>query len=504
MRNFHCTTRNDLRWPFFCSALLNLVIIPSGIKAQTPVAPVPQDRIQSLTEAIDRVEAQLLQTQHELAGLKEQLQALRGTAGETATLSAQPSGAAELAEAVANIRESQAMHESQIATLAQAKVETASKYPLKLSGMILMTGFVNTHRVDAAQTPAVALAGSGSTGATLQQTVLGIDANGPHVLGANSRADLRFDFAAGGVASGNTSGYASPLIRLRTAHASLDWTRTRAYFSFDHSLLNPDSPTSIAAVALPPLSWSGNLWTWNPRFAVSQELLPIHSGAVRFQAALSDVADPPPLFAQSATSTYIPPSSGELSRWPGVEGRLAYETGDTESGLRIGVSGYFASHRTSSTSTKYESWAGAADFRVPFLRFSQISGNAYYGAGLGGLGGGTYKNSVLRNVAGEQYFKVLDDMGGWLQWKQKAGERLEFNEAFGIDNVPAHQLRPFAISTPISYYNLARNRTFTGNVIYSPSAYLLFSLEYRRIASSYVTASTQSSDVINIVAGYKF
>ena len=32
--------------------------------------------------------------------------------------------------------------------------------------------------------------------------------------------------------------------------------------------------------------------------------------------------------------------------------------------------------------------------------------------------------------------------------------------------------------------NLARNRTFTGNVIYSPSAYLLFSLEYRRLESS--------------------
>ncbi len=31
--------------------------------------------------------------------------------------------------------------------------------------------------------------------------------------------------------------------------------------------------------------------------------------------------------------------------------------------------------------------------------------------------------------------------------------------------------------------NLARNRTFTGNVIYSPSAYLLFSLEYRRLES---------------------
>jgi hypothetical protein len=477
-------------------------VIPGGAIAQTPAAPVMQDRIQLLTEAIDRVEAQLQQSQRELAGLKEQLQALRGVSGEIPQPSEQPAGAAELAEAVAHIRESQAMQESQISTLAQSKVETASKYPLKLSGMILMTGFVNTQRVDSAQFPAVALAGSGSTGATLQNTVLGIDATGPDLIGASSRADLRIDFA--GAAAAGTSGYASPLVRLRTAHADLTWNRTKAYFALDKTTLNPDSPTSIAAVALPPLAWSGNLWTWNPQFGGARDLLPIHSGAIRFKAALSDVADPPPLFTPSAPGTYVPPSSGELSRWPGIEGRLAYETDDAERGTRFGVSGYFATHRTSSNSTKYESWATAADVRFSFLRFSQISGNAYYGAGLGGLGGGTYKNSVLRIVSGEQYFRVLDDMGGWLQWKERAGERLEFNEAFGIDNVPAGQLRPFAITTPISYYNLARNRTFTGNVIYSPSAYLLFSLEYRRIASSYVTAPTQSSNVVDIVAGYRF
>jgi hypothetical protein len=172
--------------------------------------------------------------------------------------------------------------------------------------------------------------------------------------------------------------------------------------------------------------------------------------------------------------------------------------------LRLGLGGFFASHLTATSVTKFDSWAGTADFRLPLSRFMQLAGNAYYGAALGSLGGGNYKNFVLRNVAGESYLKVLDDTGGWVQWKQRAGERLEFNEAFGIDTLPAHQLRPYAISTPVSYYNLAANRTLTGNVIYSPSAYLLFSLEYRHIASSYVTAPTMFSNVINIAAGYKF
>jgi hypothetical protein len=183
---------------------------------------------------------------------------------------------------------------------------------------------------------------------------------------------------------------------------------------------------------------------------------------------------------------------------------VAFEGPDEESGARFGVSGVFAPHRTSISTTRFDTWAGAIDFRLPASRFLQLSGNVYRGAALGGLGAGAFKDFVARSVYGEFYFQPLDDVGGWMQWKQKAGERLEFNEAFGMDNVPAHQLRPYAIATPASYYNLARNRTFTGNVIYSPSAYLLFSLEYRRIASSYVTSPTLFSDVIGLAAGYKF
>jgi len=54
------------------------------------------------------------------------------------------------------------------------------------------------------------------------------------------------------------------------------------------------------------------------------------------------------------------------------------------------------------------------------------------------------------------------------------------------------------------YQNLTINRTFTGNVIYSPSAYLLFSLEYRHIQSSPIAGSPAQSNVVGVGAGYKF
>lgn len=467
-----------------------------------------QDRIRSLTEAVSRVQAQLEQSQRELAELRQQLVSLQDSAGvspnpgEPSTSSSNET--ADLASAVADMREAQAMQETQITTLDQSKVESASKYPIRLSGMVLFNGFVNTRRVDAAATPSVALSGSGSTGVSARQTILGLDIDGMHVLGARTHGDIRLDMNASASGSGYTGSYAIGLVRLRTAHLDLNWSKRHAFFALDRPLISPETPSSLTAVAVPALAWSGNLWAWNPQAGLSFDAFATSRGSLRAETALIDAADPPPLFSTTNSGSYTPPSTGELSRWPGIESRIAFETPDVESGARFGVGGFFAPHRTSNSFFRFDSWAGTADFRIPASRFMQFSGSAYWGSALGGLGAGAYKDYVASNVNGEHYYRALDDRGGWVQWKQKTGERLEFNEAFGIDNVPAGQLRPYAIATPVSDYNLARNRTFTGNVIYSPSAYLLFSLEYRRIMSSFVTAPSAFSDVIGVAAGYKF
>lgn len=486
------------------------IFLASVAGAQAPPdsagKPSVQDRIRSLTNAMSRVQAQLEQSQSELAELRRQLANLQGDVGISNTpdksLTSEPSGAADLAAAVADMRETQAMQATQIATLDQSKVESASKFPVRLSGMVLFNGFVNTRRVDVASTPSVALSGTGSTGVSVRQSIVGLDIDGPHLFGARTHGDIHLDMSAS--TSGYTSSNALGLVRLRTAHLDLNWTRTHAFFALDRPLISPGAPSSLAAVAVPALAWSGNLWAWNPQAGLSYEAFTSGRGSLHLQAALIDIADPPPLFSTTNSNSYTPPSTAEFSRWPGVESRIAFEGPGEESGVRFGVSGFFAPHRTSNSRFTFNSWAGALDFLLPASRFMQFSGGTYWGSALGGLGGGAYKDYVASNINGDYYYRALDDRGGWLQWKQRAGERLEFNEAFGIDDVPAGQLRPYAIATPVNVYNLARNRTFTGNVIYSPSAYLLFSLEYRRIMSSYVTATSTFSDVIGVAAGYKF
>jgi hypothetical protein len=65
-------------------------------------------------------------------------------------------------------------------------------------------------------------------------------------------------------------------------------------------------------------------------------------------------------------------------------------------------------------------------------------------------------------------------------------------------------MRHYIVTGGTMYQNLTINRTFTGNVIYSPSAYLLFSLEYRHIQSSPIAGSPAQSNVVGVGAGYKF
>ena len=70
--------------------------------------------------------------------------------------------AQQLAKSVDDLREKQAVMESQIATQDQAKVESESKYPVKVTGLVLFNGFVNTRQVDTPPDPTYALPGGGS------------------------------------------------------------------------------------------------------------------------------------------------------------------------------------------------------------------------------------------------------------------------------------------------------------------------------------------------------
>lgn len=502
--------------------------LPSHIlHAQTMNQESLSDQIQKLTESMARTQAQLEQSQRQLNEMRQQVDALQrqmaqgGSTVTTPTPSSSTVASSSIltknaspttTAAIDDLRERQAMQESQIATHEQTKVESQSKYPVKITGLLLLNGFVNTRQVDMPAMPTVAILGSGSTGASVRQTVLGVDARGPHLFGAHSYADLSVDFDGSpqsASSSTNFAGYynaSTTLLRLRTAHAGLQWQHAEAYFSLDRPIFSPDAPTSLTAVAEPALAWSGNLWTWNPQVGVTGNLGFGSSRNIRVQTALMDVGDAPLSSVPSSVVTSgMPPTTAEQSRWPGVEARIALLGPKQNRENHLGFGGYFAPH-LSSLGYRFNSWAGTLDAKLFLPGRLELIGSLYRGEALGGLGGGAYKDFAYRvdPGSGRYYFRPLDDVGGWAQLKEKMSERVEFNAAFGLDNVFARELRSYAVPSGNMYQNLARNRTYTGNVIYTPSAYLLFSLEYRHLESSPITGASAGSNVIGFGAGYKF
>jgi len=504
--------------------ILALIVVLSahGVGAQSADQQDPSQRIQQLTDAMARMQDQLQESQRRLEEMRRQLAELKRELAESASGKAPANDASTddqdkpapqaTAAALQEIRERQAMQATQIAVHDQTKVESESRYPVKVTGMVLLNGFVNTGAVDLPATPTLAVPGDGSTGASVRQTILGLDARGPHLLGADSYASVRVDFNGRPSAASSTAGYSGyfgangMLLRLRTARAALRWSQTEAFFSLDRPLFSPDAPSSLVAVAEPPFAWSGNLWTWNPQLGVTQDFAPTGSRGLRLQAALIDAGDAPLSPVLNTPANAIPASSAEHSRWPGVEARVALlGAGRDPDRNHFGVGGYFAPHR-SSIGPSFDSWAGTLDGNLMLPAGLRFTASFYRGLALGGLGGGAFKDFAYRydEDSREYYFRPLDDVGGWAQLKEKINERLEFNAALGMDNVFASELRFYFDPNALMTQNLARNRTYTGNVIYSPSAYLLFSFEYRHLESSPVIGPPAESNIVGLGAGYKF
>jgi hypothetical protein len=490
-----------------------LLTISCAAQNDLPAAENPADaRYAQLSAKLDQVLTALDNTQRELAESRRQMHELelrvqaldtRSTKDETSSSSAAEDrrGATDLQLAVRQMQETTGILESQVKQHDQIKVESSSKYPIKISGLLLSSTNLNHGAVDNVDLPIVALPRTGSVAhgsfaTTWRQTILGLDARGPSFWGAHSGADIHADFFGGQPTSGYSTNEGTA--RLRTAHAYLDWPQSRLTFSLDTPLISPLEPTSFLTVAEPSMAWSGNLWNWSPQLEFKHSIATSERGNFGLQLGLIDPAGTS-YFNQ--TSRQANPS--ESSKQPGYETRLSYSLGSGDHRLTIGASGFYARQKYPYRE-HIDSWAGTADWKLPLSRVFELSGELYRGRALGQLGGGAFKDYVVYG-AGDDILG-LDDEGGWSQLKAKLSSSIEMNAAAGQDSAFAAQVRkgiPYA-SASSPYSNLVANRTFLGNVIFRPRAYLLFSLEYRNITSWQVAPPTNHSQTVGLAIGYLY
>ncbi len=369
------------------------------------------------------------------------------------------------------------MLQTQIAELAQVKVESESRMPVKIFGTIHTNVFANSGTPNWLENPNLVAAPpadgrQGTFSATLRQTRIGLSMAGPTVGSARASANVAMDFFGG--IPGFQTGQVMGLPRLLVAFARIETDRTAVEIGQDQMMLAPRDPTSLAAFAFPALFRSGNLYLRTPQARIEQVI----AGNVRLSGGI--VA---PIAGDLATEDYrfVPPAlSGERSRRPGVQAHIGFASGpaDAERVAGFGVSGHYGWERR--VGELADSWAAAFDFGVRRDRVG-LAGEAFVGENIDAFGGALGLDARAA--------------GGWAELQFFAGDRASFNLGAGVDQITDERRALLA---------RRMNRTGYGNMIFSLTPEVQASFEYRWLETSPGTGSERRNHHFDWVLAYKF
>jgi hypothetical protein len=518
------------------SALLAGLLLWTGASvAQEAASPGEADSAASLSESVRELRQQIRELQaavteirsesqryrSETAELRKELEAVRAAtrpqspaANEVAAgTGAYGTAAAPLpiekpetapSQHAASLQEEYDLLSGKVDEQYQTKVESASKYRVRLSGIVLLNLFSNVGTVNNIDDPSVVWdrppgASAGSFGATLRQSQVGLEVFGPQVAGARTKADLQLDL--GGGFPNAPDGVNFGLLRLRTGTMRLDWARTSVVAGQDSLFFAPASPTSFASLVVPAFSYAGNLWSWVPQVRVEHRFSLGEQSNLLVQGGILDPqSGEPPVF-----NSYRQPQAGERSRQPGYGTRVAWSRNVFGQPLRIGVGGYY-SRQDYGFNRTVDAWASTTDWDLPLRRQLSLSGVFYRGKGIGGLGGGIGRSVLFSGDPGSLYTAVrgLNSAGGWAQLKFRPANKLEFNGAFGVDAPYLPDLRAFANPQTYGDPTLTKNQGSLVNAIYRPRSDLLFSAEYRHLKTFTIDNGVYNADHINLMMGVLF
>jgi len=405
---------------------------------------------------------------------------------------------------ISKLEDDQGLLNDKIIEQSQTKVESGSKYRLRLSGIVLLNTGITRGSVDNLDFPQIATppdnsGTSGSFWGSLRQSQIGIEAFGPDIAGARTSANIRFDFAGGFPNTGN--GTAFGLVRLRTGTMRMDWSNTSIVAGQDSLFFAPLAPTTLSSLAIPALSYTGNLWSWTPQIRIEHRIALSDSSKLLLQAGILDslTGDDPPQQA------YRYPSVGEQSGQPAYATRIAYQRRAFGRDLILGMSGYYGRQHWD-FGRNVDGWVGMTDLTLPLGRFFSLTGEFYRGRAVGGFGGAIGQNIVLSGNISDPATSIfgLDSMGGWAQLKFKPKANFEVNFAYGQDNPFSSELRSFPATAFYYGSSLSRNQSPFVNFIYRVRSDVFFSIEYRRLQTSTLDSGANNANQLGLSLGYAF
>ncbi len=409
------------------------------------------------------------------------------------TLRAQQAKLDSLADRADSLADALQRLERQQVEQAQSKVGSRLRNRVELSGMVLVNAFYDGARMNSADVPGWVSRNQDTTGlpnasvgGSMRQTRLGITVSGVRAIGADLGADLQLDFFSGFPLTGDDRFFTPP--RIRTANLRLDWPHVGILVGQEAPLVSQQSPVTYAQIGWPGFWGAGNLWEWTPQARVTFEL------GTRFRVGVQAAALDPVQFKDEAWQTPVAADAGEKSGRPAVEGRLYFDWGDDQSESVIG----FGVHRAwlaTAGDTMLSSQAVTADFRIVLFGILTLSGEAFSGQALAGLGDGGIDQSF-----GPQG-QPIRTKGGWGQVNVQIASGWEFGGGYGMDDPDDTDLLQSDGTLPAGAR--LKNVAYQGHLHWKPGGGLLLGAEIWRFQTTYPQGEIGASH-INVFAGVMF
>ncbi|MGE5645929.1 MAG: hypothetical protein ACM336_09080 [Acidobacteriota bacterium] len=432
-----------------------LLLAAFALSAATAPAQTQTDMARVL-ERLDRLEAQNRALLDEIRELRNELTAAREPA----------------------LQERLEVQESRTAELAATKVEASQRFPLRVTGMALFNTYFNSNGGSNSQYPAFAPAArEASGGASVRQTVIGLDYNGPQAFGGGKiSGSLRMDLFGG---SGQTL---DQLVRLRTATLSIDWADRGFLAGVDKPVISPRDPESLAQVGSSPLSGAGNLWLWLPQARFQQDFRFGGQSGVRAQVGVIQTHE-------DGAYGYSSAGYAEPGR-PGVEARVELFAGADRRFEAAGGIHHSVSHVMGAS---VPSDVYSADWFVRPWHAIEFTGAAYTGWNVATLGTGGIRQGFVAIAPG----RVLPvrSRGGWAQLTYRPAARLWFNLFSGQQDDRDSGLPAGGIG---------KNLALGANVFCRLAPNVLASVEASQTRTNYIGSGTLLNNHYDLALGYLF
>jgi hypothetical protein len=418
--------------------------------------------IQAVLDRLDKLEDENHRLEDEIRDLRSQLLAAKTTP-----------------ESAERQNERLDVQENRTAELDQTKVSASQRYPVSLTGMLLFNAFRNGNYSGTSEYPTTAsqARAASSDGATLRQTIIGLNFKGPDLpWGGKASGTLYMDFFSGTTAPNNN------LIHLRIATLDLNWKNTTISVGQDKPLISPREPQSLAQVGISPLTSAGNLWDWNPQARIEQRFSLGDGMGLRAQASVYETTENYPAILPAAYASTL-----ERSR-PSYEGRVEYFAGRNNWRVELAPGYHYGTTHVAGRSL--QSNIASFDWLVRPISQVEFSGEFFKGQDVAGLGALQGFTVVDPGIA-----KAVHSHGEWGQFALFPASRFSFHIYAGDQSNRVADLVSGSVT---------RNFVYAGNIMWKLAPNVRAALEAAQARTEYYGSILRLNNHYDLALAYLF